>query len=63
MTDNKNWFRLAKLTIIFTFLSITVLGIVWMVLQNNPTSLHAITNFKEGLVEVNCEFASENSTK
>ena len=44
MTDSKNSFRLAKLAIIFTFLSMTVFGIVWMVLQNNPTSLHAITN-------------------
>lgn len=57
MTESKK-FKIAKLAIILTATTITIIAIVWLILQNHPISLDTIANLTNGTLEIHCKFAN-----
>lgn len=62
-SDRKNKFRFSKLAIVSTFISVTSIAIVYLILCNHPKSLNALVDFKNGCIEVSCNFESQKNTK
>ena len=54
-------FMLAKLAMCLTFLLVTTIGIAWLVLSKNPSTLNADAKFNDFSLNLTCDFASQNT--